>query len=40
VEMEPINDCDHLDQILLRANQLSEPILSLSLSLMGNPFAK
>lgn len=27
VEMEPINDCDHLDQILLHAKQLSQPIL-------------
>lgn len=27
VEMEPINDCDHLDQILLQAKQLSQPIL-------------
>ncbi|GLT38624.1 hypothetical protein SLA2020_128590 [Shorea laevis] len=27
VEMEPINDCDHLDQILLRAKELSQPIL-------------
>lgn len=39
VEMEPINDCDHLDQILLHAKQLSQPILidwyfSLSLLLV------
>ncbi|MFI3588534.1 thioredoxin domain-containing protein, partial [Klebsiella pneumoniae] len=27
VDMEPINDCDHLDQILLRAQELSQPIL-------------
>lgn len=27
VEMEPINDSDHLDQILLHAQQHSEPIL-------------
>ncbi|WRX25125.1 Thioredoxin domain - like 10 [Theobroma cacao] len=27
VEMEPINDCDQLDQILLRAQELSQPIL-------------
>ncbi|XWS66465.1 hypothetical protein CRYUN_Cryun05aG0201800 [Craigia yunnanensis] len=25
--MEPINDCDELDQILLRAQELSQPIL-------------
>ncbi|OMO68920.1 Thioredoxin [Corchorus olitorius] len=27
LEMEPINDCDQLDQILLRAQELSQPIL-------------
>ncbi|KAK2647307.1 hypothetical protein Ddye_014796 [Dipteronia dyeriana] len=27
VDMEPINDSDHLDQILLRAQELSQPIL-------------
>lgn len=27
VELEPINDSDHLDQILLRAQELSQPIL-------------
>lgn len=27
VEMEPINDCDQLDQILSQAQQLSQPIL-------------
>lgn len=27
IEMEPINDCDHLDQILARARQLSQPII-------------
>ncbi|KAK3227179.1 hypothetical protein Dsin_007041 [Dipteronia sinensis] len=27
VDMEPINDTDHLDQILLRAQELSQPIL-------------
>ncbi|XVE75740.1 hypothetical protein DITRI_Ditri12bG0117000 [Diplodiscus trichospermus] len=27
VEMEPINDCEQLDQILLRAQELSQPIL-------------
>uniref|UniRef100_A0A5B7BKG2 Putative WCRKC thioredoxin 1 isoform 1 n=1 Tax=Davidia involucrata TaxID=16924 RepID=A0A5B7BKG2_DAVIN len=27
VEMEPITDCDHLDQILLQAQQLSRPII-------------
>jgi hypothetical protein len=41
VEMEPINDCDHLDQILLHAKQLSQPIvidwyLSLSVSVSGS----
>jgi len=39
--MEPINDCDHLDQILLHAKQLSQPIvidwyLSLSVSVSGS----
>lgn len=27
VEMEPIKDCDHLDQILQNAQELSQPIL-------------
>lgn len=27
IEMEPINDSDHLDQILARARQLSQPII-------------
>ncbi|KAJ7975988.1 Thioredoxin [Quillaja saponaria] len=27
LEMEPIQDCEHLDQILLHAQQLSQPIL-------------
>lgn len=49
VEMEPINDCDHLDQILLHAKQLSQPILidwyvslpilSLSLALSMTEFS-
>lgn len=43
VEMEPINDCDHLDQILSHAQQLSQPILIdwyLSLSLSLQVFSK
>ncbi|KAJ4705545.1 Thioredoxin [Melia azedarach] len=27
VEMEPINDCDNLAQVLLRAQELSQPVL-------------
>lgn len=27
VEMEPINDCDHLDQILAHARENSQPVL-------------
>ena len=27
LEMEPINDCDHLDQILAHAREISQPIL-------------
>ncbi|EXC30852.1 Thioredoxin-like 3-1 [Morus notabilis] len=27
VEMEPINDCDHLDRILSHAQEISQPIL-------------
>lgn len=27
IDMEPINDCDHLDQILLKAQEISQPII-------------